>query len=82
MAIQKQFYYFDAEPDYYAATHGTPYSYDTFVPVIVLAPGVKALTSYEPVAPGQIAPTLSALLEIKPPSGCSCDPPLPHVLPP
>ena len=80
VAIPKQFYYFDAAPDYYAATHGTPYSYDTFVPIIVLVPGVKAITSDEPVAPGQIAPTLSALLGIKPPSGCSCNPPLPHLL--
>ncbi len=82
VAIPKQLYYFDAEPDYYAATHGTPYGYDTFVPVIVLVPGMKALTSQEPVAPGQIAPTLSALLGIRSPSGCSCDPPLPHVLQP
>ena len=36
--------------------------------------------SFEPVAPGQIAPTLSALLWIKQPSGCSCGAPLPHVL--
>ena len=79
--VQKQFYYFDETPEYYAAMHGSPYSYDTFVPVAVFAPGVKPMTSYEDVAPGQIAPTLSAILKIKQPSGCSCGPPLPHVLP-
>ncbi|HTQ98906.1 MAG TPA: alkaline phosphatase family protein, partial [Candidatus Acidoferrum sp.] len=82
IAIPQQFDYFDEAPDYYATTHGTPYSYDTFVPVIVLAPGVKAMTVREPVAPGQIAPTLSALLGTKPPSGCVCEPPLPHILSP
>ncbi len=81
VVVPKQFYYLDESPEYYAATHGTPYSYDTYVPVAVLAPGVKAVMSFEPVAPGQIAPTLSALLRIKPPSGCSCEAPLPHVLP-
>ncbi len=35
----------------------------------------------KPVAPGQIAPTLAALLGIKAPSGCSCGPPLPYVVP-
>ncbi len=81
VVVPTQFYYLDDDPNYYAATHGTPYSYDTYVPVAIFAPGVKPVTSFEPVAPGQIAPTLSALLRIKPPSGCSCGPPLPHVLP-
>ncbi len=62
MVVQKQFYYFDESPDYYAAMHGSPYSYDTFVPVAVYAPGVSPKTSFELVAPGQIAPTLAALL--------------------
>jgi len=81
VAVQKAFYYLDEEPTYYAATHGSPYSYDTFVPIIVLAPGVNAATSYDSVAPGQVAPTLSGLLGIKPPSGCACSVPLPHILP-
>jgi hypothetical protein len=81
MVVQKQFYYFDDDPNYYAAMHGSPYSYDTYVPVAVFAPGVAPKMSFEPVAPGQIAPTLAALLRIKPPSGCSCGPPLPYVVP-
>ena len=80
VVVQKQFSFLDEDPDYYAAMHGSPYSYDTFVPIVVLAPGVQAMKSFEPVAPGQIAPTLSALLWIKQPSGCSCGAPLPHVL--
>jgi predicted AlkP superfamily pyrophosphatase or phosphodiesterase len=80
VVIQKPMWYFDEDPDYYATTHGSPYSYDTFVPILVLAPGVKPATVYEPAAPAQIAPTLAALLGIRPPSGCACDPPLAHVL--
>lgn len=80
VVIQKQFWYFDDDPDYYAAMHGSPYNYDTFVPIVLLAPGVKPMTSYDAVAPAQIAPTLAAILGIKPPSGCACDPVLPHVL--
>jgi predicted AlkP superfamily pyrophosphatase or phosphodiesterase len=77
VVIQKQFWYFDDDPDYYAAMHGSPYSYDTFVPILLLAPGVKPATVREPTAPAQIAPTLATLLRIRPPSGCACDPPLP-----
>jgi predicted AlkP superfamily pyrophosphatase or phosphodiesterase len=81
IAIQRQMQYFDDTPFDYAATHGTPYSYDTFVPVVVYAPWVKGMWSFEPVGPDQIAPTIAAILKIRPPSGCSCGPPLPHVLP-
>jgi predicted AlkP superfamily pyrophosphatase or phosphodiesterase len=77
VVIQKQFWYFDDDPDYYAAMHGSPYSYDTFVPILLLAPGVKAMIVREPTAPAQIAPTIATLLRIRPPSGCVCDPPLP-----
>lgn len=79
VVIQKQFWYFDDDPNYYAAMHGSPYRYDTFVPILLLAPGVKPATVHAPVTPGQIAPTLAALLGINPPSGCVCAPPLPHV---
>lgn len=80
VVVQNEFWYFDDDPDYYATMHGSPYSYDTYVPIIMLVPGVKPATVHEPTAPAQIAPTLAALLRIKPPSGCACDPPLPGVL--
>jgi predicted AlkP superfamily pyrophosphatase or phosphodiesterase len=80
VVVQKSMWYFDDDPEYYAAMHGSVYSYDTFVPIVMLAPGVKPATVYEPTAPAQIAPTLAALLGIRSPSGCACDPPLPHVL--
>jgi hypothetical protein len=53
--------------------HGSPYSYDTYVPVILMGPGIKPATNYDAVSPAQIAPTLAALLRIKPPSGSTAE---------
>jgi hypothetical protein len=50
------------------ATHGSPYSYDTHVPTIIMGPGVTPGRYLEPASPTDIAPTLSALLRITPPS--------------
>ena len=77
--IQKQFWYLDADKDRYAATHGSPYSYDTFVPVLFYGPGIPARRVTRTVEPASIAPTLTALLGVRPPSG-SIAPVLPEVL--
>jgi hypothetical protein len=69
--IQQQFWYMDAERDRYATTHGSPYSYDTFVPMIFAGPGIKPRVIARDVEPASIAPTLAAVLHIKPPSGSS-----------
>jgi predicted AlkP superfamily pyrophosphatase or phosphodiesterase len=50
------------------ATHGSPYSYDTHVPTIIMGAGVNAGRYLEPATPADIAPTLSALLRITAPS--------------
>jgi arylsulfatase A-like enzyme len=50
------------------ATHGSPYTYDTHVPTIIMGAGVNAGRYLEPASPADIAPTLSALLRITPPS--------------
>jgi predicted AlkP superfamily pyrophosphatase or phosphodiesterase len=50
------------------ATHGTPYSYDTHVPLIIVAPGLIAGRYYEQASPADIAPTISALLRTTQPS--------------
>jgi predicted AlkP superfamily pyrophosphatase or phosphodiesterase len=49
-------------------THGTPYSYDTHVPVIFYGAGVRPGIYYGASSPADIAPTLSALLKIEMPS--------------
>jgi predicted AlkP superfamily pyrophosphatase or phosphodiesterase len=78
--LQSQFWYLHSDAEAYAAMHGSPYSYDTYVPILLFMPGLKATTVYEQVSPAQIAPTLAALLGIEPPSGCACEALLPHVL--
>jgi predicted AlkP superfamily pyrophosphatase or phosphodiesterase len=50
------------------ATHGSPYSYDTHVPTIIMGPGVTPGRYLEPASPTDIAPTLSTLLRITAPS--------------
>jgi predicted AlkP superfamily pyrophosphatase or phosphodiesterase len=62
-----------------ASTHGSPWRYDTFVPVIFAGAGLPSMTVSRPVTPYDIAPTLAAYLGVKPPSG-SIGMPLPEVL--
>ena len=50
------------------ATHGAPYSYDTHVPLIIMGAGVAPGSYAQAATPADIAPTLSALLRVQPPS--------------
>ncbi|NOR69609.1 MAG: alkaline phosphatase family protein [Methylomarinum sp.] len=52
-----------------ASTHGSPWRYDTFVPVIFAGAGLKAMKVNRAVTPYDIATTLSNYLGVKPPSG-------------
>lgn len=56
------------------STHGSGYSYDTHVPVLFYGAGVKRGSSSQFHTITDIAPTLSALLRIKFPSGCTGQP--------
>jgi len=62
-----------------AATHGSPWRYDTHVPVIFAGHGIAPEQTVRPVTPYDVAPTLSAYLGINPPSGAR-GPPLVEVL--
>ncbi len=55
-------------------THGSPYTYDTHVPIIFFGFGVRAGSSvqYHPIT--DIAPTISVILKTKFPSGCTGQP--------
>lgn len=62
-----------AQPFYLAgesstAGHGSPYTYDTNVPVIFMGGEFKPGLYFNPAAPSDIAPTLSAVLNIIAPS--------------
>jgi hypothetical protein len=52
-----------------ASTHGSPWRYDTFVPVMFAGTGLPAAKVNRPVTPYDIASTLAAYLNMKPPSG-------------
>jgi hypothetical protein len=52
-----------------AVTHGSPWRYDTFVPVIFAGTGLKPQRIYREVHTVDVAPTLSAAAGTKPPSG-------------
>ncbi len=71
---------FVLEPGWYAAgqivgtTHGSPYTYDTHVPILFYGHGIRKGSSVRYHTITDIAPTLSMLLRIKLPSGCTGQP--------
>ncbi len=66
LIVTPQPFFFIAEG--ITTTHGTPYSYDTHVPLIFYGAGIASGTYYEDCSPADIAPTLAALLKIEIPS--------------
>jgi len=68
------------EPGWYGAgsiqgtTHGSPYTYDTHVPILFYGNGIRKGSSVRYHTVTDIAPTISALLNIKFPSGCTGQP--------
>ena len=57
-----------------ASTHGSPWRYDTFVPVIFAGAKLKSMEVSRPITPYDVAPTLANYLGIKPPSGSTGNP--------
>ena len=68
--IQDEFYRIYTRMPY-TATHGSPYDYDTHVPVMFAGPGVSKAQTDRAVGPESIAATLATLLEIDTPSGAT-----------
>ncbi len=52
-----------------ASTHGSPWRYDTFVPVIFAGAGIEPQKVYREIQTIDVAPTLAAIVGTKPPSG-------------
>jgi hypothetical protein len=52
-------------------THGTPYSYDSHIPLIFMGPGIKAGRYVRPVALNDLAPSVATILNVEIPSGSS-----------
>jgi predicted AlkP superfamily pyrophosphatase or phosphodiesterase len=57
-----------------AATHGSPWRYDSFVPIFFTGDTLGARRVHRAVETVDIAPTLSAIVGIKPPSGAFGEP--------
>jgi arylsulfatase A-like enzyme len=64
--ITKPFYFFSEGE--IATTHGSPYNYDTHVPILLVGSGVLPGRYNAACSPSDIAPTLAALLGVEPPA--------------
>lgn len=69
LLIQSPSWYLYPEAEKFAAMHGSPHSYDTYVPILFVGPGIAHGIVHRPVGPEDIAATLAARLGINPPSG-------------
>jgi len=69
--VQDPFWFLSSEPEGDAATHGSPYNYDTHVPIMLAGPGIGNNRSNRKVLIRDLAPTISAYLGIPAPSGAS-----------
>ena len=67
--VQDPYWYLYPKPEEFAGMHGSPYSYDTYVPIMIAGPGVGAQAVARPVAPEDIASTVALYLGTVPPSG-------------
>ncbi|HSF18498.1 MAG TPA: alkaline phosphatase family protein [Vicinamibacteria bacterium] len=50
-------------------THGSPYNYDSHIPLVFMGAGIRPGRHYAAAALNDVAPTLSALLDIEVPAG-------------
>jgi len=60
--------WFNFDPGPVVAMHGSPWRYDTHVPVIFAGSRVASGVVYRPIQPADVAPTLAALLGMSPPA--------------
>jgi predicted AlkP superfamily pyrophosphatase or phosphodiesterase len=66
VVVQEPYALFESPP---GSSHGTPYDYDTHVPLIFMGPQVKAGVYAGHVLVNDVAPTLAQILGIETPSG-------------
>lgn len=69
LIVQDQFWYLYPNAEEFAAMHGSPYAYDTYVPIMLAGPGIPSQVVSRPVAPEDIAITIATYMGTKPPSG-------------
>ena len=72
--VQDVGWYLYPKADEFSAMHGSPYSYDTYVPVMFAGHQVKRKVVDRAVAPEDVASTITTYLGLKPPSGSTGTP--------
>jgi predicted AlkP superfamily pyrophosphatase or phosphodiesterase len=70
LVVMEQFWFTEETPQRSNTTHGSPYAYDTEVPLLLAGAGVRPGVYRSEACPGDLAPTLCALLGIGLPSAC------------
>ncbi len=71
--VQEPYWFlFDKGP--IATMHGSPWRYDTHVPIIFSGPGIRSKTIHRLIHPVDVAPTIAALLGMTPPSSAQGSP--------
>lgn len=74
LIVQDQFWYLYPNADQFAAMHGSPYSYDTHVPIMFAGPGINKQSIDRLVGPEDIAGTVANYLGTVKPSGSIGEP--------
>lgn len=67
-------YWFLFDEGTIAAMHGSPWRYDTHVPIIFTGPSIDAQTVHRLVHPVDVAPTIAAFLGMSPPASAQGSP--------
>lgn len=68
--MNKPNWYLFAKPTAYASTHGSPWSYDTNVPLVLYGPKWIKAGKYGDSETVDLARTLAFILNVRPPNGC------------
>lgn len=68
--MNKPNWYLFARPGTYASTHGSPWSYDTHVPLVMYGPAWIRPGRYSDSEVVDLARTIAFILNVRPPNGC------------
>jgi predicted AlkP superfamily pyrophosphatase or phosphodiesterase len=70
VVMNKPNWYLFAKPNTYASTHGSPWSYDTNVPLAMYGPNWIKAGKYGDSEVVDLARTIAFILNVRPPNGC------------
>jgi hypothetical protein len=70
VVMNKPNWYLFAKPTTYASTHGSPWSYDTNVPLAMYGPSWINPGKYGDSEVVDLARTIAFILNVRPPNGC------------